>query len=80
MAYHYCPAAEIYGDYSSIDDAKDACSDDSCCSAVYDEHCDNKKSLKLCKTDKSIIKTSVNHCVHKKVNYLPGKYSSGYFT
>ena len=69
----YCSSVDgTYGDYSSVVEATDACSKDSCCSGVYQEGCgDEDKSIKLCKS-KLFPDTSYNNCVYKKVNYSPG--------
>ena len=77
LTNYYCYSRETYENFQSVEDAKIACSKDSCCTAVYDESCDGKKNIKLCKS-KSFPRASLGSCIHKLV-YKKNEYNPGLY-
>ena len=56
-----------YGQYSQLDDAKQACNKDSNCSSVFDLGCGEMNKFHLCSdTADSLNETSLNDCIYYK--------------
>ena len=66
MVHTMCiPAYNLYGEYRSLEDAKDACNEQSDCFAVYDYLCDGK-DFSLCPTGEKERKSKFASCIYKK--------------
>ena len=56
-----------YGQYSQLDDAKQACNKDSNCSSVFDLGCGEMNRFHLCSdTADSLNETLLNDCIYYK--------------
>ena len=56
-----------YGQYSQLDDAKQACNKDSNCSSVFDLGCGEMNTFHLCSdTADSLNETLLNDCIYYK--------------
>ena len=66
-----------YGRFSTIQSAKDACSNDTNCQGVYDQGCNSRANeIFLCPTS-ATYETSSSSCIfHKNGN---GKYFKSYY-
>ena len=66
---------DTYGNFASIDLAKQACKADNCCSAVQDGTCNGGSNFKLCKSLTRFFEdfdSKEKDCTHQKTNYTPG--------
>lgn len=54
-----------YGSYTTLDGAKEACSADSDCQAIYDASC-NGSPYYLCSQSTGIYTSSIGSCLHHK--------------
>ena len=55
------------GQYSDLDEAKQACKEDGNCSAIHDVHCGGDNIYYLCKNLDDVLKDSTTSCVHEKI-------------
>ena len=59
--------SDKYGIYNSTEDAMDACSVDSNCQAVYDQHCDESlNNVYLCPIGSSYATSATSSCIYEK--------------
>ena len=53
--------------FPNLDNAKEACKENSNCSAIYDSNCGGDSMFYLCPNMDDVIKDSSASCVHEKI-------------
>ena len=62
--YTYC--VQDYGNFETFKEAKEACSSDANCNAIYDHHCDNDDDFVLCAKNTELKMSVMGSCVYPK--------------
>ena len=68
VADKHCTWYSQYDQYTHLEDAFERCRNDAQCKAIYDESCDGKGSISLCRSFESIIGSTTGSCVYTKKN------------
>ena len=66
---HCDPLKDKYGNYFSLKSAQSACTLDTDCKAVYDEHCNSEGTIYLCPATATLT-PSQHSCVYEKRKYI----------
>ena len=64
IRYTYC--IQDYGTFETFDEAKEACSSDPNCNAIYDHNCDNDDDFVLCAKNTELKMSTIGSCIYPK--------------
>ena len=56
--------SRFYGSYDTLDDAKSACRADIGCGKIYDNGCNNKSRIFLCKKHAETAQSTRGSCIY----------------